>query len=64
MDSTGGIRSIAIGKLKRPRLLAACLESLAGQRYPKEQFEVIVVDDGGGVDLGPIIEPMHELLPG
>lgn len=53
------IISVIIPTFKRPRWLAACLESLARQRYPKEQFEVIVVDDGGGVDLGPIIEPLQ-----
>jgi mycofactocin glycosyltransferase len=30
----------------RPRELAACLASLAAQRYPQELLEVVVVDDG------------------
>lgn len=41
--------SIVIPTRRRPRQLAACLESLAAIEYPRTDFEVIVVDDGGGV---------------
>lgn len=34
-----------------PAPLAACLAALARSSYPREQFEVVVVDDGGSVDL-------------
>jgi glycosyltransferase involved in cell wall biosynthesis len=39
--------SVVIATRDRPKRLAACLESLAAQDYPRERFEVIVVDDGG-----------------
>jgi glycosyltransferase involved in cell wall biosynthesis len=40
-------RSVVIATRDRPKRLAACLESLAAQDYPRQRFEVIVVDDGG-----------------
>ena len=39
--------SVVIATRDRPERLAACLERLAEQDYPRERFEVIVVDDGG-----------------
>ena len=39
--------SVVIATRDRPARLAACLESLAAQDYPRERFEVIVVEDGG-----------------
>jgi glycosyltransferase involved in cell wall biosynthesis len=41
------ICSVVIPTRSRPQRLATCLESLAAQDYPRERFEVIVVDDGG-----------------
>jgi GT2 family glycosyltransferase len=38
--------SIIIPTYRRPRQLAACLESLTRLDYPRHDFEVIVVDDG------------------
>jgi glycosyltransferase involved in cell wall biosynthesis len=38
--------SIVIPTYERPRQLAACLDSLAKLDYPRDRFEVIVVDDG------------------
>ena len=38
--------SIVIATYDRPRQLAACLEALRGLDYPRERFEVVVVDDG------------------
>jgi glycosyltransferase involved in cell wall biosynthesis len=39
--------SVVIATRDRPERLTACLESLAAQDYPRERFEVIVVNDGG-----------------
>ncbi len=39
--------SIIIPTYARPAPLAACLQSLARLDYPRDRFEVIVVDDGG-----------------
>lgn len=39
--------SVVIATRRRPQQLETCLESLAAQDYSREDFEVIVVDDGG-----------------
>ncbi len=54
--------SIIIPTFNRPARLAACLESMTRLRYPKEGFEVIVVDDGGNADLGVIIDKVRESI--
>lgn len=38
--------SIIIPTFNRPGSLSACLEAVAGQDYPRDRYEVIVVDDG------------------
>lgn len=38
--------SVIIPTFMRPQPLHACLESLACQNYPRDRYEVIVVDDG------------------
>ncbi len=38
--------SIVVPTYQRPVALAACLESLAAQDYPRDRYEVIVVNDG------------------
>ena len=43
--------SIVIPTYRRPHQLASCLRSLARLDYPRNDFEVVVVDDGGE---GPI----------
>ena len=40
--------SVIVPTYRRPERLAACLRALAGLDYPRDRFEVIVVDDGGG----------------
>ncbi len=47
---TEPLLSVVIPTYQRPALLVACLQSLAQQDYPRERFEVIVVDDGGCLD--------------
>lgn len=39
--------SVVIPTYERPRELAACLAALSRTTYPRDRFEVIVVDDGG-----------------
>lgn len=46
--------SVVVPTFNRPQPLSLLLEALAGQHYPREDFEVIVVDDGGR-------EPLDEL---
>src|SRR5688572_14951253 len=39
--------SVIIPTYGRPVALRQCVASLVSQQYPRESFEVIVVDDGG-----------------
>ena len=48
--------SIIIPTYARPGKLFTCLQSLTRLSYPNDRFEVIVVDDGGGVPLTPVID--------
>lgn len=43
---TGHTFSVIIPTFQRPLQLARCLQSLVRSTYPREQFEVVVVDDG------------------
>ena len=47
--------SIIVPTYNRPEQLAACLQSLACLDYPRDRFEVIVVDDGGVVRLDDVV---------
>jgi GT2 family glycosyltransferase len=47
--------SVVIPTFGRPQQLAECLESLACLDYPRDHFEVIVVDDGGSVSLSEVV---------
>jgi cellulose synthase/poly-beta-1,6-N-acetylglucosamine synthase-like glycosyltransferase len=38
--------SIIVPTFNRRRQLQTCLQALAGQDYPRDRFEVLVVDDG------------------
>jgi glycosyltransferase involved in cell wall biosynthesis len=38
--------TVAVPTYRRPAHLRECLESLLGQDYPADQFEIVVVDDG------------------
>jgi len=52
--------SVIVPTHNRPGQLRECLAALARQDFPKDQFEVIVVDDGGEPSLRP--EPGVRLL--
>lgn len=47
--------SIVIATRNRPRQLARCLEACSRLDYPRERFEVIVVDDGSTVSLECVV---------
>lgn len=49
--------SIIIPTYNRPEQLSACLDALVRLDYPPDQFEVIVVDDGGKTPLQNIVRP-------
>jgi len=48
--------SIIIPTFNRPVGLNRCLAALARLDYPKNEFEVIAVDDGGEAELEPVID--------
>lgn len=54
--------SIIVPTHARPAQLRECVESLARLDYPHDRFEVVVVDDGGGVPLEPTIGPLRHRL--
>ena len=45
--------SVVVPTYRRPEPLAACLRSLDALDYPRDRFEVIVVDDGSGAPPTP-----------
>jgi GT2 family glycosyltransferase len=47
--------SIVIPSYNRPERLANCLESFIRLDYPRDRFEVIVVDDGSEPSLEPVV---------
>jgi GT2 family glycosyltransferase len=49
--------SVIIPTHDRPGTLGQCLESLARLNYPREAFEVIVVDDGSSRPMRPVLDP-------
>ncbi len=54
--------SITVPTYNRPQRLTALLEQLARSDYPRERFEVIVVDDGSVPPLQPVVERFRDLL--
>ena len=54
--------SLVIPTYRRSVQLAECLEALVDLDYPRECLEVLVIDDGGGVALRPIVEPFRDRL--
>jgi glycosyltransferase involved in cell wall biosynthesis len=47
--------SVVIPTYNRPAQLQSCLSSLAASEYPRDRFEVIIVDDGGQTDPEPTV---------
>lgn len=50
--------SIIVPTHDRPEQLLWCLEALAALRYPREEFEVIVVNDGGAMPPARMLAPL------
>ena len=51
--------SIIIPTYNRPQRLQACLQSLSRLNYPRDRFEVVVVDDGSETPLAEVIAPFE-----
>jgi glycosyltransferase involved in cell wall biosynthesis len=54
--------SVIIPTHNRPEELASCLRCLAGLNYPRDHFEVIVVDDGSDVPPEGVIQSFANQL--
>lgn len=54
--------SIVIPTYNRPERLETCLKSLTRLDYPRDRFEVIVVDDGSIKPLDGVVLPFREVL--
>jgi GT2 family glycosyltransferase len=54
--------SIVIPTYSRPAELAECLRSVARLEYPRDRFEVIVVDDGSDPPLDAVVAPFRSAL--
>jgi glycosyltransferase involved in cell wall biosynthesis len=55
--------SIIIPSYCRPQRLNNCLKSIAQLDYPRERFEVVVVDDGSDPPLDAVVEPWQSEIP-
>jgi glycosyltransferase involved in cell wall biosynthesis len=62
MSQSSPTFSVVIPTRDRPQKLAVCLESLAKQDYPRDRFEVIVVDDASELPLDPVAVIFRERL--
>ncbi|MBV6624757.1 MAG: glycosyltransferase [Rivularia sp. (in: Bacteria)] len=54
--------SIVIPTYNRPERLSECLESLTKLKYPRDCFEVVVVDDGSKTSLESVVEAFNHQL--
>jgi len=54
--------SVVIPTRDRPDKVRLCLEALMRQRFPRQRFEVIVVDDGSRDSLEPVVGPFRDRL--
>jgi glycosyltransferase involved in cell wall biosynthesis len=54
--------SVVVPTHNRVPALRACLDSLAALDYPRERYEIVVVDDGGSAPLDGLLDPLPEHL--
>ncbi len=54
--------SIIIPTYSRPKQLSVCLESLTQLEYPRDRFEVLVVDDGSQMPLTDAVARISNTL--
>ncbi len=48
--------SVVVPTHERPRPLGECLAAIAALEYPRSKLEVLVVDDGGGTPVHPVVD--------
>jgi GT2 family glycosyltransferase len=54
--------SVIVATFNRPERLVKCLRALATQDFPRDEFEVIVVDDASDQPLDATVAPFFDLL--
>lgn len=54
--------SVVVPTYHRIDALPTCLEALAGQAYPRDRFEVLVVDDGSGASVEPVVAMFRQRM--
>lgn len=54
--------SIIVPTYNRPERLEQCLQSIAKLDYPRDRFEVVVVDDGSRTSLQPVVDKFRSVL--
>ena len=54
--------SVVVPTKGRPRYLTGCLEALAALDYAREDYEVVVVNDGGGAAIEALVASFAERL--
>ncbi|MEB3281467.1 MAG: glycosyltransferase [Lyngbya sp.] len=54
--------SLVIPTYNRPDRLKNCLQSISNLDYPRDRFEVIIVDDGSSMPLEPVVTPFHQKI--
>lgn len=62
MSSREPMFSVIVPTYGRPDALRVCVQALAALDYPRDRFEVIIVDDGGNVPLEPLLKPVAKQL--
>lgn len=62
MKQDSPLFSIVIPTYNRPDKLEKCLTSILNLDYPKDEFEVIIVDDGSPEPLDAVVLPFKEQL--
>ena len=54
--------SVVVPTYNRPRQLKRCLAALAAQEYPRDRFEVIVVDDASPTPLNSLVDAVQDRI--
>jgi GT2 family glycosyltransferase len=62
MEKEDLLFSIIIPTYNRPTEIASCLESITSLNYPREKFEVMVVDDGSTLRIDAVIDRFADQL--
>jgi glycosyltransferase involved in cell wall biosynthesis len=62
MNGSQPFFSVIVPTYERPAQLSRCLQSFVGLDYPRERFEIVVVDDGGADQLDEVIARFRPAL--